>query len=122
MRISDWSQTCAIPIFAGGRRAGRGHRVESVPQPGFCRHPRCAGRAGDLRRAQSVRPGRRGGSGSGLLRHRPWAQLAGGAMNDLNDTLTRRLDEMEVKLTFIDDAVQARSEEHTTELQSLIRL
>ncbi len=28
-------------------------------------------------------------------------------MNDSNDTLARRLDEMEVKLTFIDEAVQA---------------
>ncbi|NMW23573.1 hypothetical protein HFP05_03915, partial [Rhodanobacter denitrificans] len=28
-------------------------------------------------------------------------------MNDSNDMLARRLDEMEVKLTFIDEAVQA---------------
>jgi len=28
-------------------------------------------------------------------------------MNESNDTLARRLDEMEVKLTFIDEAVQA---------------
>jgi SlyX protein len=28
-------------------------------------------------------------------------------MNDSNDKLSRRLDEMEVKLTFIDEAVQA---------------
>ena len=43
-------------------------------------------------------------------------------MNGSNDTLARRLDEMEVKLTFIDEAVQALTTADADQSQRIVAL
>jgi SlyX protein len=43
-------------------------------------------------------------------------------MSDSNDTLAQRLDEMEVKLTFIDEAVQALTTADADQSQRIVAL
>ena len=62
---------------AGRRRAGRGHRVEGVLEPGFrARWPRALGARVVFDGRNIYDPAAGGGRRPGLLRHRPWAQPA----------------------------------------------
>src|SRR3546814_4230641 len=126
MRISDWSSTCALPIYAGGGAgavAGCKARLSpdhACPGAGGRERPgrfRSAGRTG---LAKPVREWQPASKPSDQPAYRALDQTAASDPADDGGAISCRCDRASPSAA--GDGSGARSEEHTSELQSLMRI